>query len=417
MQEIFERTEMRIAVALIVGLVIGAEREQRLAESPTVHRSAGIRTFAIVALLGAVAMLLEEPYTLAVLGAGVVAAAMVAYALGDRTDPGLTSEVALALTFALGALAIRSPQIALAVGIVTALLLAFRQHIHDVVKEVLSPVELRDALIVAGAFLVALPLLPDRAIDPFGVINPFVLWRLVALILAIHLGAHVARRILGARWGMAIAGLASGFVSSTATIAAMGAEAKKDPAHASGALSAATASTVGTFVQMAILVTAASPELGGRMTVPLGAGGVAAALVATFFARRATAMEGEQPKKKESAVDLKGAAFFALLVTGASLVSLVGRSLAGDMGAVIGAVIASLADAHAAAASVGSLFVANAIDADLAVLGVLACLSTNSVTKIVVAFGSGDRDYGTRISVATTAVLGAAWAGWAFWPR
>jgi hypothetical protein len=114
--ELFERIEMRIAVALIVGLVIGAEREQRLAESKTVHRSAGIRTFTIVALLGAVGMALEQPMTLAVLGAGVVAAALVAYALGDRTDPGLTSEAALILTFGLGALAISEPQLALRGG-------------------------------------------------------------------------------------------------------------------------------------------------------------------------------------------------------------------------------------------------------------------------------------------------------------
>ena len=406
---------MRIAVALIVGLVIGAEREQRLAESPTVHKSAGIRTFAIVALLGAVGMLLEQPFTLAVLAAGIVAASLVAYALGDRTDPGLTSEAALVLTFGLGALAIAEPQLALAVGIVTALLLAFRQRIHDVVKEVLSPVELRDALIVAGAVLVALPLMPDRAVDPFGVVNPFVLWRLVTLILTIHLGAHVARRMLGARWGTPIAGFASGFVSSSATIAAMGADAKKEPSRLTAALSGATASTVATFVQMGVLVTAASPELGRRLAIPLGIGGLAAALVAAYFARSATSAE-PAAERRASAVDLRGAAMFALLVTVASLVSLGGRALAGDAGAVIGAVIAALADAHAAAASVGSLLVAGAVEPELAVIAVLACLSTNSLTKIVLAFGAGDRTYGTRITVATLAVLTAAWVGWLFAP-
>jgi uncharacterized membrane protein (DUF4010 family) len=413
--ELFERIEMRIAVALIVGLVIGAEREQRLAESKTVHRSAGIRTFTIVALLGAVGMALEQPMTLAVLGAGVVAAALVAYALGDRTDPGLTSEAALILTFGLGALAISEPQLALAVGIVTALLLAFRQRIHDVVNEVLSPVELRDALLVAGAVLVALPLMPDRTVDPFGVVNPFVLWRLVTLILAIHLGAHVARRMLGARWGTPIAGFASGFVSSSATIAAMGADAKKEPSRRSAALSGATASTVATFIQMGVLVTAASPELGRRLTVSLGVGGVAAALVAGYFARGATSAEPDTGKRA-SAVDLRGAAMFALLVTVASLVSLGGRALAGDTGAILGAILAALADAHAAAASVGSLLVAGAVEPDLAVIAVLACLSTNSVTKIVLAFGAGDRDYGTRITLATLAVLAAAWIGWFLTP-
>lgn len=412
MSELFERTEMRVAVALIVGLVIGAEREQRLAESPTVHKSAGIRTFAIVALLGAVGMLLEQPMTLAVLAAGVIAASLVAYALGDRTDPGLTSEVALVATFGLGSLSVKEPQIALAVGIVTALLLAFRERIHDVVNEVLSPIELRDALLVAGAVLVALPLMPDRAVDPFGVVNPFVLWRLVTLILAIHLGAHLARRMLGARWGTPIAGFASGFVSSSAAIAAMGADAKREPSRRAAALSGATASTVATFVQMGVLVTAASPALGRALAIPLGLGGLAAVLVAALFARSATAVE-PPAERKASAVDLRGAATFAVIVTVASLTSLAGRGLAGDAGAVIGAVIAALADAHAAAASVGSLLVAGAVEPDLAVVAVLACLSANSLTKIVLAFGAGDRDYGRRVAAATIVVLAAAWVGWA----
>jgi uncharacterized membrane protein (DUF4010 family) len=221
--------------------------------------------------------------------------------------------------------------------------------------------------------------------------------------------------MLGARWGTPIAGFASGFVSSSATIAAMGADAKKEPSRLSAALSGATASTVATFVQMGVLVTAASPDLGRRLAVPLGLGGLAAALVAAFFARSATSAETSS-EKQVSAVDLRGAAMFALLVTVASLVSLGGRALAGDAGAVIAAVIAALADAHAAAASVGSLAMAGAVEPELAVIAVLACLSTNSVTKIVLAFGAGDRRYGVRITVATLAVLAAAWIGWAVTP-
>ena len=280
MDEFLDRVELRVAVALIVGLVIGAEREQRLAstepnERGAVHKSAGIRTFAIVGLLGAVGVLLAQPWTLALFALGVIAASLVSYALGDRTDPGLTSEMALVLTFGLGALAITQPMLSLAIGITAALLLAFRAHIHAVVKDVLSPAELRDALIVAGAALVALPVLPDRAIDPWEVINPFVLWRLVVLILSVHLGAHVARRVFGARWGMTIAGLASGFVSSSATIAAMGSQAKREPTQAKGAIAAGTASTVATFVQLFLIVSAASPALARHLVVDAAAHGAA----------------------------------------------------------------------------------------------------------------------------------------------
>src|SRR5688500_9401143 len=103
MATFFEGTEIRLLLALVIGLVIGAEREQRISEGG--NAVAGIRTFAITALLGAVAHLLEHPAALVVFGASVAVAAMTAYALGPRTDPGVTSEIALVLTYALGALA------------------------------------------------------------------------------------------------------------------------------------------------------------------------------------------------------------------------------------------------------------------------------------------------------------------------
>ena len=407
-----ESIELRIGIALVVGLVIGAEREQRLAEGA--HPAAGIRTFAITALLGAIARALDEPVVLAVLGGGVALAAIVSYVAGDRTDPGLTSEIALVLTFALGALALDRPFVALAAGITTALLLAFRARIHDVVREVLSPAELRDALIVAAAAIVILPLLPDRTVDPWGVLNAFTLWRLVVLILGIHLAAHVAQRMLGARWGLRVAGLASGFVSSSATIAAMGAKAKEGEEHVQGAVAAATASSVATFVQLAILVTAASPALmGPAMTIPLAAGGLAALGFAARYAIRSARSHKGVAAAPGRAVDLRGALAFAVLVTIVSVgATLIGREV-GALGVVIAATIAAFADSHAAAASVASMHAGGNLATSAAVLGVLACVSTNSVTKLVLAAASGPRAYSVPVAIGVVIALAAAWGGFA----
>ena len=411
MSELFERLEVRVAVALIIGLVIGAEREQRLSEKESPSKSAGIRTFTVVALMGATGMLLAQPWLLAVLGLGVISATLMAYALGDRTDPGLTSELALVLTFALGALAIAQPSLALATGIVVAMLLAFRSKIHSLVNDMLTPTELRDVLLVAGAALVMLPMLPDRAIDPFGAINPFVLWRLVVVILAVHLAAHLARRVLGARWGMMIAGLASGFVSSSATIAAMG-RAHRDASLAAGALAAGTASNVATFVQLAIIVTTASPTLAQQLAPSLGAGAAVAVGAAAFFGWRAS-QSGEPSKLPEHAIDLRGALTFAALVAIVSLVSAGAQRLLGDEGVVATAAMAGLADAHASAASVASVQVAGGITAAVAVIGVLACLSTNALTKVFLGFTSGGRSYGLSIGGTTAASVAASWLAWA----
>jgi uncharacterized membrane protein (DUF4010 family) len=412
MNDFPQSTELRVGIALVIGLVIGAEREQRMAEAA--QGAAGIRTFAITALLGAVARLIDQPVVLALFGGAVAAGTLIAYALGDRTkgDPGLTSEIALVLTFALGALALSHPLIALAVGITTALLLAFRTHIHDVVREVLSPTELRDALIVAAGALVVMPLVPDRTVDPWNVLNPFVLLRLIVVILAIHLAAHVAQRVMGPRWGLSIAGLAAGFVSSSATVAAMGKKAAEDPAQERSAIAAATASTIATFVQMAVLVGAASASLLLALAIPLAAGGLTALAYAAVFAFRAAREGGTPVDGTRSAVDLKGAVIFAVLVTAVTVGASVIESYAGSSGVVIAAAIAAFADAHAAAASIASVHAAERLASDAAIVAVLACLSTNTVTKTVLAFTSGPRSYALPVLGGLALVIAATWGAW-----
>lgn len=412
MIQLLESIEARFVVALIIGLVIGAEREQRMREGA--HKFAGIRTFALTSVLGSVAAMLDHPAIVVTFGAAVAVSAMVAYGLGDRSDPGLTSEIALILTYALGVLAMTRPSLAMAIGIVVALLLAFRARIHAMVKEVLSPAELRDALIVAAAAIVVLPVVPDHPIDPWGVLNPFTLWRLVAVVLAIHLAAHLAQRVVGPRWGLAIAGLASGFVSSSATIAAMGNKAAEDPAQARTAIAAATASTVATFVQLAILIGAASPPLLRDLAFPLVAGGVAAIAYALAFAVRAareTDPSAEPPRGR--AVDLRGAVVFAILVTGVTIGATFLERASGGAGVVIGAALAAFADTHAAAASIASVHDAGRLDAMVAAIAVLACVSTNTVTKIVLALGSGPRRYSIPVAGGALLVLAATWAVWA----
>jgi uncharacterized membrane protein (DUF4010 family) len=109
-------------------------------------------------------------------GAFVALGALTAYALGDREDPGLTGEVALVVTFALGVLAPTRPAVAFESAVMIAALLDFRVQLHAFVHKRISDPELLDALTFAIAAVVVLPLLPNHAVDPFGLLNPFTLW-------------------------------------------------------------------------------------------------------------------------------------------------------------------------------------------------------------------------------------------------
>ena len=404
--EPFELPEARLAVALGIGLVIGAERERRKGEGPS-RRGAGIRTFAIVALLGAVIAMLGSE-ALLVTGALVVGTiAIVAYGLGDREDPGFTSEVTIVLTYVLGALAEHAPHTALATGIVVAALLALRAPLHRISRNVLSEDELRDALLFAVAAVVVLPLLPNRPIDPYGVVNPFVLWRLVVVLMATSSAGYIAQRVLGPRYGLALAGLGGGFASSSATIAAMGAHARADASVLRPAVAGAAASTLATFVQLAILVGTASPPLLATVAWPLGAGGAMAAIYAalqTWNARRTEARD-----VKGRAFSLPIALVFGSLVAVIGFVSALARDWLGAAGTIVTAAIAGLADAHSPTAAVAAMAAGAQIDQRSAVLAILLALTTNAVTKAVLAATTGPRRYGLLVGVGLVLVLAATW--------
>ncbi len=399
-----ERPEGRLAIALGIGLVIGAERERRKGEGPD-RTPAGIRTFALVGLLGGVAATIGNPALVAVAAAAVGGITIVGYCMGDRSDPGFTTEVALFLTYCLGVLAEHDPKIALAAGLCTATLLAFRTSLHSVMRNILSERELRDALLFGVAALVVLPLLPNRTLDPFHVFNPFVLWRLVVLLMGMSGAGYIAQRVIGPRYGLALAGFGAGFVSSSATIASMGARAQADAEVLQPAVAGAAASTVATFVQMAILVGAASPPLLWALAWPLGTGAIAAliyAAVQTWQARRA-----EVEPSPGRAFNLSTALLFALLVTGVAFISTLAQRAIGPAGAVVTAALAGFADAHASSAAVAS--VADQLGFTGAILGVLLALTTNSITKMVLAVTSGPRGFWGRVVIGQIIVLAVTW--------
>ena len=128
----------------------------------------------------------------------------------------------------------QQPALAAGLAVTVAVLLAARSRLHRFVRSVLTEDELQDALIFAGATLVVLPLVPDRPMGPYGALNPHSIWILVILVMAISAAGYIAVRMLGARFGLPIAGLASGFISSTATIGAMGARVAKTSGRSRG---------------------------------------------------------------------------------------------------------------------------------------------------------------------------------------
>jgi uncharacterized membrane protein (DUF4010 family) len=406
-------------------LLIGFERERSHRES---GQAAGARTFALLALAGATAAAVGRwgvPAGLLVLGGLLIAG----YVRTSADDPGVTTEVAGVATYLLGSLAWERQASAAAVAIGVVALLASKARIHSFVRDVVTDTEVDDAVKFLVMAFVVLPLLPHRKLGPYGVLDPARLWQLVVALTGISWAGYVATRAFGARRGMLMAGLAGGFVSASATTAALGRTSRASGALR-GPLGGAYLASLATFVQLAGIVAVADRPLLARLWPALVAGAVVLLVVAFAAARRpeptaagATPHGAGPPPEADSGLPpeaergpvarpfgLRPALVLAGVLTAAVLAGRWVVDIVGPDATVLATGAAGLADAHAGALAAATLHAQGQIGASAALLGVAAALATNTVVKCVLAFTAGGRRFGWRFCTGVLpafAVFGA----------
>lgn len=377
-------------IALALGLLVGAERERAK------PGGAGVRTFALVALLGNVATLL--PMVLgAVVLAGVVVLVSVGYAATRKTDPGMTSEVALLTTAGLGALAGRHAAIAVGAAVAIVVVLSSKEMLHRFLRETVTERERVDAMKFFVAAFIVLPLLPRASFGPADVLSPQRIWLLVVLITGIGWVGYAATRALGASRGQLIAGLAGGFVSGTATIGLLGAKARRREVSMRAALAGALMASTATVVEMAVLTTVVEPTVAVRLYPGLAAG-LLALLLESWWLGKTHGDAGDQDRETAGRpFALTPALILAVVI---SLVVLAGAWMQGRYGAAGANVVAAtggLADAHATSVALAGLAHSHALTALTAANAILLALGTNTLSKVVAAGVGGGRRYAVSI--------------------
>lgn len=400
-----------LCVALGSGLLIGVERERRKGHGPT-RSAAGIRTFTLTAVLGAVAVLVGGGLVLAVVTAAVGIIVAIAYLRTRPEDPGITTEIALVFTCVLGGFAVRQPLLAAGVGVAAAALLAARNRLHHFVLSVLTEQELHDFLVLAGIALVVLPLAPDRFMGPFDALNPHAIARLISLVMAISALGYVATRALGPRYGLPLAGFAAGFVSSTATIHSMGQLAKLQVTQTSGAVAGAVLSSIATIIQLAIVVASVQPTLMKALTWPLVTGGAVACVYGLILMWMSHDTGDAQPiAHLGRAFDLRTALGFGAIVSFILVLSAALNVWLGAPSMLGAAALTGMVDPHATAASIASLVAAGKLPTAAAHWPILAALTSNSIIKAIVAFNAGGMRFAIRIVPGLVLMVAALWSG------
>ena len=398
-------TSLALLTALGIGLMIGVVRERT---QPPQLLPAGLRTHALVALMGCVSWMLG-PWVLIAALVAVAALTLGTYLQTAQDDPGMTGEVAVLMTTVLGALAAHEAALAGALGVVVAILLQAKVPLQKISREWISEREIQDALLLGAAALVVMPLLPQEPIDPWGAIRPMLVWRIVVLVMAVGMLGHFAQRILGARWGLAIAGFFSGFASSTAAVSSLGQQARANPALVVPSAVAALLANLASLLLFVAVVAAVSPGL-LQATLWLwvaGVLGLLAAIAALWWLGGVTApaTQAAQAPQEERAFMLSHALLIAGLIAGVSLLAAWLEQLFGHTGALAAAVMVALAEVQAAAAGVAQLVAQGSMPLEVGRWGMLAVLGASCISKGALALAVGGPRDGLLVVLGLMAML------------
>jgi uncharacterized membrane protein (DUF4010 family) len=367
---------------------------------------AGMRSFALASLTGACTAFLGSQVLMAVGAAFVALISIVAYAYDRSDSPGVTTEIALFMAYLIGVMAVQAPMLASGLTVVVTGLLAARNALHQFARDWLRPGEVQGGLILGALALLVMPLLPDRPL--WGpVLNPQLVMKLLIVLLLIQSLAHVGRRLLQARQAVALSALASGFVSSTATIGSLGMELRATQGGPSYKLQAGAAllSCVGTTTQIVIIGGTIQPAWILSLWLPALIGsGVAALWGGWMVWRYATppasgdAASANSPPPDTDLFRLRDAALIVLLLTAIQAGVHGLRLWLGDTGVMVGTLVAALADIHAVTAALLTVGVPGSPEAAQIVWALSAAMVVHAFSKSTVAWASGGWRYALALA-------------------
>ena len=261
--------------------------------------------------------------------------------------------------------------------------------------------------------LAAWQLLPDRYMGPYNAWNPHAIMEFVITIFSISLAGKLAIYFLGAHYGLLLTGLMGGFASSTATIHTMGMVATSQPHLADRAALGGVLSNIATLLQLVVLLQLLAPAMLVLFIQPLCFGMVGmCAYAAWVLALAKPAVNNHVAINETVPFDWQSLLTLTAVVCGVSYASAALNALYGQSGLWLGAAMSGLVDAHAIVPTVASLLLQNKLLPHDALMPLLMALSTNTLTKSLIAFQSGGWGYAKQVSGGVWVTTAAVWLGY-----
>ncbi|GAB6878782.1 MgtC/SapB family protein [Halorubrum gandharaense] len=372
-----EENVVKLVLATLLGMFLGLEREWS-------QKTAGIRTFALISLLAAVFSILDS-VPLLVLGGVLIITSSVLLAVQSFVEEeveglSLTTSVSMLVAYSLGALVANGLFIeSVTVAVLSSLLLVLKRELHQFAWG-LSREEVRSAVEFTILAFVVYPLLPAETVDPWGAIQPRLIWSLVIAISAIGFVNYVLVKKYQGR-GYAFTGFFGGLVNSTAVVAEMAKRAKGQSDLLSIAVGSILLANAAMAFRNAVIVAAFVPDAALVVGAPLGAIMIAGIAIAIWQSDWRTQLEADLT----SPFSLQNALTFGGLFLVVLLISVGAERMFGATGFVATAFLAGLVSSGTATTTAVSLLGTGQITVDTAVMGVVAGTAASILVKTVFA--------------------------------
>jgi len=382
---------LKIILSLAIGALVGIEREQRAKG----EIAQGIRTFMLSSLLGFLSTYFSVLFQsflifyITFIFAGILTT--LAYLRKTKAGHvGQTTNFALLLTFLLGTLVYFDTfpfYLSVSLAILLTFILSSKEILHTFSQH-LTKEEVWNAVFFAVLSFVILPILPNRTIDPFNSINPFLIWSSVVIVLSLSFIAYILMKIFGPKKGIILSGILGGIVSSVAVTISMANDAKKNKKILFSAIFSIIVASSTMFLRMFFISSIFNYNLSFRIFAPLTILSLLGYFCALSYIEK---IKKEKPKLiLRSPLELKTALRFGLFFMLTMIFISITKSYFNENVVYPIALITGLADVDAIVISLSSLALTS-ISPSVAAKGIILAALANTFSKWLLTFWLGTR--------------------------
>ncbi len=395
-----------MAEALLIGFLVGAQREASLGE-----RHPGMRDFLLISLVGALAGLLQQPWlTVAALVSITALLAVFHFQITERT--GITTEMAAVATFCFGYMT-TTPYAQLAIGM-TLVVVAFleaKQALRKLVRETITATEFNDTLRFLALIFIIYPLLPVGHFGPYQFFSPRQVWLFVILVSSISYIGYFLTKFLGAQKGLALTSVLGGLSSTTAATAAFARSCHEDPQNLTAYWRATIIANAIQFPRILLILYAMNPDLARASLLPLlvmcAAGLLLGLVIRGAWQSRSGPEESGQSVELSNPFRLLPALKFGILFTGILFLSRAAAVTVGQSAVYWTSTFGGLVDVDSISVSLSDLLAHAQIPLRTAKDGLLLALGANAVLKSIIAAYAGSLRFGAWTTAGFAAMFAA----------